>query len=869
MNRCRWMMPLLGILLLSAAAHGSSDASFVTPPREIFPIPRIAAYQQGEVDLSSGIALTASDKAAPMARLAQEDTVTYLSARYDHPFHWSKSGLTVHALLAGEETKDLSARLYDSTFNWRKLPDDPRHEQAYLIRSFLTDGDGEVYVVGQSPQGLYYGLMAVTQLIQFDNGHFSLRGADVVDWPAFSQRMAVLSMLSGYYQDAQGATDALRRMLLVRKAAFGRQTGGVTGYVAQDADFARRRGLYLGDGYYQSIYFDPSKIDPTLKRYNWSDPRVLKGWADLAKKTVKDEEGAFFWHDATDAGWWNKYVEQFWHQRDAVDRANYPTDEGLAQADSRRFAAITAAIRALKPDYPIYYTLPCYYDDPHNDKLPRIDLFRAYLKQVGASVPSNVCFILEQRTPDEVRAYAKYLDRPILCYIYGGHEPDHVWTTEFTKIGKYVGTCDAFLWGISGIPQDLTATTGSQYMWNPSVPITRNWVERNLLPRTSQLMFGPAWRQMAQFALIDVDFDRVTRETQPAELRASLASYKKADDLLAEAARLIPASWLDPRWIISSTRKHLAKSQAIARKALKEVESQIDLTKAVFTPDSTGAGAAQSLATPNGLWQSAATPMPHALEIRLPRVYAVNALAITHPEEGYELLDFDFQAWWAGTWVTLLHDCGRRGKWRASFDPIRTDRLRLVVRKAEDYNSLRNDLSLSCLQLYGQPAQADPRGMLSLDGAWQFRIDPKAQGMAAKWFAPQLDRSQWEKIRVPGYWEGSGASGTSAYDGLAWYARSFNVPPQWKKFAIQVRFEAVDDEATVWVNGQLAGQHLHQKQSHDWFREPFAFDVTRLLKWGQPNEIVVQVNDQGLGGGIWKPVWLEWAEGPGKVQQGQ
>ena len=45
------------------------------------------------------------------------------------------------------------------------------------------------------------------------------------------------------------------------------------------------------------------------------------------------------------------------------------------------------------------------------------------------------------------------------------------------------------------------------------------------------------------------------------------------------------------------------------------------------------------------------------------------------------------------------------------------------------------------------------------------------------------------------------------YYGAAWYRRTFDVPPEWRAFAVRVEFEAVFHTATVWINCQMAGEH--------------------------------------------------------------
>ena len=112
--------------------------------------------------------------------------------------------------------------------------------------------------------------------------------------------------------------------------------------------------------------------------------------------------------------------------------------------------------------------------------------------------------------------------------------------------------------------------------------------------------------------------------------------------------------------------------------------------------------------------------------------------------------------------------------------------------------------------------------------------------------------------------------------GVAWYRRQFTVEPgllDRPRDAAILHFGAVDYHATVWLNGELVGEH-------EGGYLPFEFDVIDLLREGD-NEcwsyVVVDPTDDrqtftrfsvqrsaarqtewyGPIGGIWQSVWLE------------
>ena len=101
------------------------------------------------------------------------------------------------------------------------------------------------------------------------------------------------------------------------------------------------------------------------------------------------------------------------------------------------------------------------------------------------------------------------------------------------------------------------------------------------------------------------------------------------------------------------------------------------------------------------------------------------------------------------------------------------------------------------------------------------------------------------------------------------YEKTFTLPEDFTKERILLHFGAVDQVATVWVNGQKMG-------SHEGGYLPFYFDITEVVKRQEENVIKVEVIDtlskdypygkqtNKRGGmwytpvsGIWQSVWLE------------
>lgn len=151
--------------------------------------------------------------------------------------------------------------------------------------------------------------------------------------------------------------------------------------------------------------------------------------------------------------------------------------------------------------------------------------------------------------------------------------------------------------------------------------------------------------------------------------------------------------------------------------------------------------------------------------------------------------------------------------------------------------------------------------VVTLCGEWYFRADPDNSGTKENWQAPPSSGESWHSVSVPHTWQIEEAF--ADYRGIAWYRRSFDVPRRWLSFAVRVEFEAVFHTATVWVNGQLVGDHTRKGYT------AFTLDIAHALQEGR-NTIAVRVDnafnshmlprrdssDWANDGGIFRPVQL-------------
>jgi hypothetical protein len=165
---------------------------------------------------------------------------------------------------------------------------------------------------------------------------------------------------------------------------------------------------------------------------------------------------------------------------------------------------------------------------------------------------------------------------------------------------------------------------------------------------------------------------------------------------------------------------------------------------------------------------------------------------------------------------------------------------------------------------YAVAAQRDLQVRLDLDGTWQFRLDPKNEGIMQRWFTG--DVAYPDTIKVPGNWQAQGFGPGRGhlrhdYQGKAWYRRSAAVPAQWAGRRIWIYLGGVTNTADVYVNGVKVG-------FVEGFAVPYEFDVTEAVRPGAENLIVCCVDSTGpapgglfnfIGrwGGLYRGVHLE------------
>jgi len=150
----------------------------------------------------------------------------------------------------------------------------------------------------------------------------------------------------------------------------------------------------------------------------------------------------------------------------------------------------------------------------------------------------------------------------------------------------------------------------------------------------------------------------------------------------------------------------------------------------------------------------------------------------------------------------------------------------------------------------------------SLNGLWQFAARAENE-------PPPIGSELKERILVPFPVE-SALSGIMRHESRMWYRRTFEVPKDWQGKHLLLHFDAIDWEATAYLNGKKLPTH---RGGYD----AFGFDITGFLSKDGPQELIVGVTDPTDAGeqprgkqvthpngiwytptsGIWQTVWIE------------
>jgi beta-galactosidase/beta-glucuronidase len=155
---------------------------------------------------------------------------------------------------------------------------------------------------------------------------------------------------------------------------------------------------------------------------------------------------------------------------------------------------------------------------------------------------------------------------------------------------------------------------------------------------------------------------------------------------------------------------------------------------------------------------------------------------------------------------------------------------------------------------------------MNLNGVWRFRFDDRGT------LTTPQEIDHWPiEIRVPFPPESQASGiGDRGFHNVCWYQRDFELQPGEDR--VILHFGAVDYDARVWVNGQLAA-------THEGGHTPFCADITHMLNPSGRQTVTVRAQDDAgdltmprgkqdwqlephsiwypRTTGIWQTVWVE------------
>lgn len=175
---------------------------------------------------------------------------------------------------------------------------------------------------------------------------------------------------------------------------------------------------------------------------------------------------------------------------------------------------------------------------------------------------------------------------------------------------------------------------------------------------------------------------------------------------------------------------------------------------------------------------------------------------------------------------------------------------------------------LPCLVAFALPLgaaeiRADAAPVRSLDGTWRFKLEPAGpppnpgRGRPPPISRPatlepfeQVDYradESWHNFRVPGNWEMFGYSPVTYWqpDNASGLHRLwFDVPAAGPRQTIKLDFDAVQNGAELYVNGQPVEVNEPsggRRNYHEGGWEPFQADITPAVKFGARNLLAIRV----------------------------
>jgi beta-glucuronidase len=154
--------------------------------------------------------------------------------------------------------------------------------------------------------------------------------------------------------------------------------------------------------------------------------------------------------------------------------------------------------------------------------------------------------------------------------------------------------------------------------------------------------------------------------------------------------------------------------------------------------------------------------------------------------------------------------------------------------------------------------QESVRKIQVLSDNWKFQVDIRDIGEKKGWYKDDFDKNNWANVTVPQAWD-CYETALRGYEGIGWYAVTINQADFVPGNRTEIIFNRVLYYSKMWINGEFIGENIGGYL-------PFRFDVTKYLKPGQKNDVVLRVDNKARIEWLPAAKQVEWIQYGGILQ---
>jgi beta-galactosidase/beta-glucuronidase len=146
--------------------------------------------------------------------------------------------------------------------------------------------------------------------------------------------------------------------------------------------------------------------------------------------------------------------------------------------------------------------------------------------------------------------------------------------------------------------------------------------------------------------------------------------------------------------------------------------------------------------------------------------------------------------------------------------------------------------------------QQTTRIVNTLSENWRFQLDINDIGEKEQWY--KQDLIKWGNVTVPLAWN-CYEEALWQYEGIGWYTTIIKPDESIAGKKTEIIFGRVMYFSKIWINGEFIGENIGGYL-------PFSFDVSKYLKPGQENKLVVRVDNRPRINWLPAAEQIEWIQ---------